>query len=147
MTIEIPTEPGFYVDDYPRRILLFTGQSWHSITQAGDTAPYLPGVVDLGPIRKIGPVDGNDAEVVENMRRYLERFDGGRGTVSHSQQVTVESMIRIVEGSEVSWAPSQERIDRLVSVYADSMAGAVKPGIEKRLREFATALLTKGPTS
>lgn len=50
-----------------------------------------------------------DSEIVRNMRRYLERYEGGTGVVSHSQAVTVEAMQGIVDGGQVAWAPSDRK--------------------------------------
>jgi hypothetical protein len=54
------------------------------------------------------PADDDSAEIVRQMRRYLERYEGGAGIVTNSQRAVVESMQRIVEGSKVAWAPSDD---------------------------------------
>lgn len=47
--------------------------------------------------------------IVAQLRRYLERFDGDTGVVTHSQRVTLDALRRIVDGGAVAWAPSDSK--------------------------------------
>jgi len=53
-----------------------------------------------------------DAEIIRQLHRYLERFNGGRDCVTNSQRATVQAVTNILGGAEVAWAASDREASR-----------------------------------
>lgn len=67
---------------------------------AADSSAEPAAAADLSP---------TDAQIVQQLRRYLERYQGGGGTVG--QMAVVRALLNILDGHQVAWAPSDSRPD------------------------------------
>lgn len=71
--------------------------------QTGQVEKMADAVIAAG--FKRDPQGAADAAILAQLRRYLERYEGGRGgTVG--QLAVVEAVTNIINGGQVAWAPS-----------------------------------------